>query len=178
MKSIFTLSNFLSLSRVILLFPFMHYLSLETQKGNWIALLLCLMMMLTDFLDGIVARRRHAVTTFGKYLDPVADKICVFATAIYLSFYRKNLAEWFTLLIIIKDVFILAGGAYLVLWKKLDIQSAGAGKWSVFIVALTFAFHILNYKTLGTIFLYLSLIMIIYSTWFYFARSVKLLRNS
>jgi CDP-diacylglycerol--glycerol-3-phosphate 3-phosphatidyltransferase len=177
MKSVLTLSNLLSLSRIILLIPLLYCLSLESATGNYTALLISLVAMLTDYLDGISARKFNTVTTLGKYLDPIADKLCVFGVAIYLSYFRKNLAEWFTFLLIIKDILIIVGGAYLVLWKKIVIQSEPAGKWAVFYVALTFGFYILNYRTLGSILMYISLISVLYSSWFYFKKFMRLLHS-
>jgi CDP-diacylglycerol--glycerol-3-phosphate 3-phosphatidyltransferase len=176
MKSVFTLSNLLSISRIILLIPFIHCLTLESVRGNYTALFISLVAMLTDYLDGISARKFNTVTTLGKYLDPIADKLCVFGAAIYLAYFRKNLAEWFTLLLILKDVLIIVGGAYLVLWKKIVIQSEPAGKWAVFFVALTFGFYILNYRTFGAVFMYISLISVLYSSWFYFKKFLHLLQ--
>ncbi len=178
MHSILTLSNLMSFSRILLAIPFLYFLSRETETGNYIALLFALLGMLTDFLDGIIARKFNTVTTFGKYLDPVADKICVFAGAIYLSFFRGTLPVWFTLLIIAKDVLLLAGGAFLIFKRKRVIQADLSGKWTVFIVSLTFVCFILDYPQPGMLFLYASLLLILYSTAHYVIKSVPLFRKS
>ena len=151
MKSSWTLSNFLSFSRILLLVPFLYFLSQETPGSNYIALLIGVVGIATDFLDGYFARKHDTVTTLGKYLDPIADKICVFAAAIYLSYFRKNLAEWFTLLLIFKDLLIIIGGSYLVIGKKINFQSDMAGKWAVCFIAFTFVLLILNFNLLGRV---------------------------
>jgi len=178
MNSIFTLSNFLSFSRILLLFPFFYYLSFGTPAGNYIALGIAMAAMATDFFDGVIARKFNTVSTLGKYLDPIADKICVFAAAIFFSYYRHTLPAWFTWLLILKDVFIMIGGGYLVFRKHIITQAELAGKWTVFLVALTFLSLILDWTYLSRIFLYSSLVMIVYSTGYYIVKFAPLFKSS
>lgn len=176
MNSIFTLSNFLSFSRVIILIPFFHYLSLNTATGNYWALFWAMVGMLTDFLDGRAARKFNTVTTLGKYLDPIADKICILSAAIYLTYYRGTLPAWFTWLLIAKDLLLIIGGGYILFKKKIVFQADLSGKWTVFIVALVFGCYILDYTTLGIWFLYASLVLVLYSTAHYVKKFVPVLK--
>ena len=170
MRSIFNISNALTIARIILLIPILYLLSLETQHNNYQAVVIIVVAVMTDYLDGYIARKANTVTQFGRYLDPVADKICVVATVVYLAFFRRNMAQWFALLLVFKDVLILAGAAYMVFVKKVIVQSDMPGKWAVFFVAVTIMLYILNFTVLGKIFMYVSLVWVLHSTVLYIVK--------
>ena len=80
------LPNKLTVLRVILVPFFVVFLLLSktTETMKWIALVLFIVASLTDLLDGYIARSRHLVTTFGKFMDPLADKILTISGMICL----------------------------------------------------------------------------------------------
>jgi CDP-diacylglycerol--glycerol-3-phosphate 3-phosphatidyltransferase len=69
---------------------------------------------LTDYLDGILARRFNTVTSVGKLLDPLADKFLLSGAFLVLAF-KGVLGWWLTILVLARDVIILATGAVIVL---------------------------------------------------------------
>ena len=78
---ILTLANMISLLRAFMAIPIIICL----QNENWnIAFVLIILAILSDTLDGYVARRAHEVTHFGKWLDPTADFVVILAVASYL----------------------------------------------------------------------------------------------
>lgn len=79
-----TAATWVSLSRLVLVPPMLATLLTGTTWGGWTAAGLFIVAALTDALDGHLARHRHEVTTLGKLLDPVADKILVSAAIIGL----------------------------------------------------------------------------------------------
>lgn len=81
-KSIFTIPNILSFFRICLI-PVIVWLYCDQQNYIWTTLIL-LLSGLTDVVDGIIARRFHMVSDFGKILDPVADKLTQGVTLICL----------------------------------------------------------------------------------------------
>ena len=74
------LANKLTMLRVVLIPVFFIFLYLGLP---WCALAVFVIASLTDFLDGYIARSRNMVTTFGKFLDPLADKMLVFAALLW-----------------------------------------------------------------------------------------------
>ena len=78
---ILTLANAISFIRIILSIPLV--LLLDDNK-LWQAFVIIILIVLSDFLDGYVARKADEITNFGKLIDPVADKICMMVVIIYL----------------------------------------------------------------------------------------------
>jgi len=143
--NIWTLSNFLSVLRVLLL-PFI-YLSLfqQTVTGDRWAIGLMLLAALTDVLDGLLARGRHAISSFGKIIDPLADKICLGSIAIFLITLR-GFPIWLLLLIIGRDAVIVLGGALLIRRYKIVFPSNIWGKIYSFSMALLIVAYTLRWS--------------------------------
>ncbi|MDE6994600.1 MAG: CDP-alcohol phosphatidyltransferase family protein, partial [Lachnospiraceae bacterium] len=79
------LPNKLTMFRVILIPFFVVFLLVEiTAVDKWIALAIFIIASLTDFLDGQIARKYNLVTNFGKFMDPLADKLLVCSALICL----------------------------------------------------------------------------------------------
>jgi CDP-diacylglycerol--glycerol-3-phosphate 3-phosphatidyltransferase len=107
-----TISNFLSLLRVMLLVPIFQGLSQNTPEGTAWALFYMLIAIITDFLDGYFARKLNQITDLGKVLDPIADKVCIFGVTMLLTLpIRENpLPFWFLIVIFVREIAILTGG--------------------------------------------------------------------
>ena len=80
------LPNKLTVFRVILIIPFVLFLltDLGGDYSDWISLAIFIIASLTDMLDGKIARKYNLVTNFGKFMDPLADKLLVSAALICL----------------------------------------------------------------------------------------------
>ena len=122
-------------------------------------------MILSDLLDGFVARWANEITNFGKLIDPVADKICIMVVIIFLIF---KFGIWFILflgLLTLRDVIILTIGIYLMNVQEKVFQSNWTGKWFIFITALMIICFIYNLpQWLGIGMYILSIILMIIST--------------
>lgn len=118
MRDIFLIPNLLTVSRIILVFPAIYYLD----GGIYdIALYIILFVFLSDFLDGIIARKFGMTSYIGSILDPIADKIVVISLFTYLLFVnRVNLLYY--LLIITRDISQLMSIPVLLLWKKIHFH--------------------------------------------------------
>lgn len=102
------LPNKLTLMRVIMIPFFIVFLLVPiTPYDNWIALAIFILASVTDFLDGYIARKYHLVTNFGKFMDPLADKLLVCSALICLVELEK-IAAWMVILIIARE-FIISG---------------------------------------------------------------------
>ena len=103
------LPNKLTVLRVIMVPFFVAFLlyPLAGEASNLVALALFCVASFTDFLDGYLARKNNLVTNFGKFMDPLADKLLVCSALICLSSMGR-LATWITLIIIARE-FIISG---------------------------------------------------------------------
>lgn len=102
------LPNKLTIFRVILI-PFFVVLLLVdmTAYDEWIALAIFIIASLTDFLDGHIARKYDLVTNFGKFMDPLADKLLVCSALICLVELAR-IPAWIVIVIIARE-FIISG---------------------------------------------------------------------
>ena len=81
-EEIWNLPNVLTLGRILVIPLVVGLMLLETRESALYACLLFSAAAITDFLDGYIARRRGLVTLWGQFLDPLADKLIVMATAV------------------------------------------------------------------------------------------------
>lgn len=110
-NSLNTTSNKITISRIFLAFIFVYFLYADFMLSKMIALLIFICASITDFLDGYLARKRNEVTEFGKFIDPIADKILVFGA--FLAFIDLGLVfSWMVIIILSRD-FIINGLRFL-----------------------------------------------------------------
>ena len=109
-KEIFTIPNLLSLFRLALIPLYVViYLNARSNTDYYLAAAILAVSCLTDLIDGQIARRFNMISTIGKVLDPLADKVTQFTMVICLSI--KYPILWFlVILIFIKEIFQLIAG--------------------------------------------------------------------
>ena len=117
---IFTIPNVLSLFRLLLIPVFIHFFF--TASGSFAPLLTLLLSALSDILDGFIARRFRMVSDFGKFLDPLADKLTQAALLLCLSI-RYKAAGFLLGLLLIKEL-AMASFALLTLQRTDGVHSA------------------------------------------------------
>lgn len=103
------LPNRLTILRTLMIPVFLFFL-LTDYAGNcskWIAVIVFILASLTDFLDGHIARKYNLVTNFGKFMDPLADKLLVCSAMICMTEMEK-LPAWIVIVIIARE-FIISG---------------------------------------------------------------------
>ena len=136
---ILTLANAISISRIFLAIPLVLIFEdiAHGMSGKlWQAFVLIIIIVLTDFLDGYVARKAEEITNFGKLIDPVADKVCMMVVLIYLIISYKLPFLIFFLTLAIRDIFLIIIGVYLMFSQEEVFQSNRSGKWFIGISAL------------------------------------------
>ena len=142
---IMTLANAISISRIFLAIPLVLLFE-DISKGDpgklWWAFGLIIIIVLTDFLDGYVARKAEEITNFGKLIDPVADKVCMMVVMIYLIISYKLPFLLFFVTLAIRDVFLIIIGVYLMFSQEEVFQSNRSGKWFMGITALMMTFFL------------------------------------
>lgn len=137
-ERIFTLSNFISLSRVFLVPPFLIY-SIEYANSPGLdtffyPALICVIAVFTDYLDGKIARLFKQETTLGRYLDPVCDKIVTLCGLGVIMFYF-DFPLWILVIYLIRELMGVWFGGYLYFKRGLQGKPNWWGKLGVGIVA-------------------------------------------
>lgn len=135
LRRIWTISTVLSFSRIALLAPLAYFLFADVPNNRLWAAGVIILAAATDFLDGYLARRLHQVTDFGKIIDPVADKIAAGGGSLMLVLVGA-MPLWFLVVIVVRDLLILAGGIYIKSKKNIITQSNWPGKFAVTSIAV------------------------------------------
>ncbi len=100
-----TISNQLTMGRVILIPVLMAAFYLPGFLGHWLAALIFVIASITDWFDGYLARKRGEITPFGRFLDPVADKLLV-ASALLLLVSAGDVPAILAVIIIGREIAI------------------------------------------------------------------------
>jgi CDP-diacylglycerol--glycerol-3-phosphate 3-phosphatidyltransferase len=138
------LPNLLSILRVLLMIPFFLAISREDMAT---LSLVSGTIILTDFLDGRLARAWNTVSDAGKVLDPLADKICAALAAVSLVYYR-DFPPWLLLVVILRDLIILIAGLVMMSARKPIPVSNAVGRATMTALAVTFVIYILDLELL------------------------------
>ena len=117
------LPNRLSILRVALIPLCVGLMYVETAAMDIAALVVFLLACFTDFLDGYIARRRNIVTDFGRFLDPVADKLLVLSMMIMLVSLER-LPAWLVVMVLARELAV--DGLRMVASGKGQVISAGS----------------------------------------------------
>ena len=141
-RNLWTISNMISISRIVLTAPIVYLLLQEGDAARWWALVVIAIAILTDSLDGKVARARNEITEEGKFLDPLADKIGV-GIIVFVLAITGELPWWFVGIILVRDVLIILAGIYLKVRYGVLFPSNIWGKWAVTFIAFTVFFVLL-----------------------------------
>ena len=169
---VFTISNMLSFSRILLMIPVAYCLQAQFSFHREIAVIIVLLAMVTDALDGYLARKLNEISDLGKIIDPLADKIGVGIVVIMLMIFG-DIPLWFMSLVIIRDVLIFLGGSYVQMKKGVLLVSTMSGKVTVVLISLTLIFAMLktpSFNSLYLFFLWSSVAGMVYSFSIYLKR--------
>jgi len=161
---IFNLPNFLSVLRILLIPWFLYYY----HSGNLtVAITLMVVAVLSDWFDGRAARWTNEVSEMGKILDPLADKLCLASVALYFLWIGE-LPLWFVSFVVLRDLLIFSGAAYIRYRHGVLTTSLWPGKWAVGFVSMMFVTMVWPHPVfelypLKEFFMYLSVLMLSYS---------------
>jgi len=133
---IMTLANIISFSRILLSIPLVLLLN---ENRLWQAFVIIILIILSDFLDGYIARKADEITNFGKLIDPVADKVCMMVVMIYLIIVYKLPFLLFFVTLAVRDTFLIIIGVYLMFSQEEVFQSNTSGKWFIGITTFMMA---------------------------------------
>lgn len=176
------LPNKLTLFRVILI-PFFVFFLLApyfTGYGNYIAVAVFIVASITDFLDGHIARKRNLVTNFGKFMDPLADKLLV-CSALICLIELDRLPAWIVIIIIARE-FIISGFRLIASDNGVVIAASYWGKFKTTFQMLMVIVLILDiphpvFYWLGVILTYVSLALTVISLIDYIVKNKNVLQD-
>ena len=146
------LPNKLTLLRVALIPVFVVLLLLEGGQNDTLriaALIVFCAASFTDFLDGQIARRNNLVTNFGKFMDPLADKLLV-CSALICMIELGQLPSWYVITVIARE-FIISGFRLVAADNGIVIAASWWGKFKTTFQMLTVILLILNIPALHTV---------------------------
>lgn len=142
------LPNQLTVLRIILT-PVFFFLFLSDEPVMiQISLIVFIIAAITDWYDGWLARKFNYITEWGKFLDPLADKILTSTVFIAFAFVGV-LKVWMVVLIIIRDLFITVLRMYAD-YKKVSFTTSYSAKWKTFL-QMAFLYYLLLIYTLQTV---------------------------
>lgn len=164
----YTVSNLISFSRILTAVPIIIIHQQYGDAAMGIIALLVGYLVVSDYLDGLAARKLDQITELGKFLDPLADKICASVLFLY-AVYLQLIPLWFFGLLLIRDALILAGSFFIKKKHGKVAMSVMSGKIYVNILTLYWiiAFFMPGLETLKTFLLFLTVVLMVFSFFVY-----------
>lgn len=190
------LPNKLTLLRIFLIPIFMLVVLLPNQLGvisilgtpilgnQFLGLLIFIVASITDWLDGHIARSRGLVTNFGKFADPLADKMLVM-TALIILVGQHKIASWIVAIIVCRELAVTGLRLLIVELDGEVLAAAWPGKIKTATQMLAIIFLMLNnaiFQNMGipfaNIMVYVSLFFTVYSGIDYFVKNNQVFKHS
>ncbi|WP_343343237.1 CDP-diacylglycerol--glycerol-3-phosphate 3-phosphatidyltransferase [Terrisporobacter petrolearius] len=177
------LPNKLTLLRILLIPVFVIIMMLDVTNHYLMACLIFIIASITDALDGHIARKNNLVTDFGKFMDPLADKLLVISALICMI--ESNLvAGWMVIIIVARELTVSILRAIAAADGKV-IAASGGGKIKTIsqmlaIIILLLGANIDNSMLLqvGTVFMLIATMLTLYSGADYLYKNKELFMNS
>lgn len=173
------LPNRLTILRTLMIPVFLFFL-LTDYAGNcskWIAVIVFILASLTDFLDGHIARKYNLVTNFGKFMDPLADKLLVSSAMIALVGMHR-LSSIVAIIIIARE-FIISGFRLVASDNNVVIAASYWGKFKtvsqMFMIILLIADLGGVFNTIAAILVWVSLALTVISLVDYIGKNIQVL---
>lgn len=173
----------LTIFRVILIPAIVSFLCIPGRTTNLIAAILFFVAALSDFFDGLLARRYNCVTTIGKLLDPMTDKLLVLIVLIFLV-ELKRVEGWMASVILAREIIITTLRA-IIAEKGEIIPARWSGKIktlfqlsSLNLLILHYPYFSVDMQKIGTYLLWVALFLSVISGIEYFKRFYRLALDS
>lgn len=177
-KELLNISNLLSLLRLFLAVPLWLLLD-NFYENRLIVFALCIFALVTDLMDGYLARKLNQITEMGKIIDPLADKVGISAVVIKL-FIIGQIPDYFFWMVVIRDALIFLGGIYVSRKIGKVLPSNMLGKISVLSIGFVILFILLNVdrsQIVFKLFYWISLVLIIASFIGYLIRALEFIKK-
>ncbi len=173
------IANKITLVRIFLVPVFVLFMLTDfTEYNSLIAFIVFVIATITDKIDGTIARKYNLVTDFGKFLDPIADKLLVSSALICLTA-DGTLPAWITIVIIGRE-FIISAFRLVCADTGKTVAATWWGKSKTIAQMVTIIVLLLNIPQLAileTILIYVSLALTIISLVDYFVKNINVLKE-
>ena len=174
------LPNKLTMFRVILIPFFVVFMLVDiTLYDKWIALGIFIIASLTDLLDGKIARKYNLVTNFGKFMDPLADKLLVCSALICLVALNK-IPAWMVIVIIARE-FIISGFRLIASDNGVVIAASYWGKFKttfqMIMICLMIA-DITAISVLTTVVMWMAVVLTVVSLMDYLVKNKDVMKDT
>lgn len=177
------LPNKLTILRIILVPFFVFFLLTDCLGGasRWVALAIFIIASLTDMLDGKIARKYNLVTNFGKFMDPIADKLLVCSALICLV-EMSRLEAWIVIIIIGRE-FVINGFRLVARDQGVVIAASYWGKYKTVFQIIMTCFLIVNFEATWLVIItqvlkWVALALTVVSLVDYIIKNYKVLLNT
>ena len=195
LDQVFTLANVITFIRLVMAPVALGFL---LAGNDIVATALFALTALTDFLDGQIARRTNTVSKLGQVLDPAVDRVLMICGVVGLLAIGR-LPAWIVAIVLIRDVFLLFGGSYLLKGHGIRIPVIYAGKFATTFLFIGIAGLMLNMPQIaglgwcdivwlpgfnaafcswGIWSIYIGLVLGVFTTAYYVARGIIELRKT
>ncbi|HXH74523.1 MAG TPA: CDP-diacylglycerol--glycerol-3-phosphate 3-phosphatidyltransferase [Bacteriovoracaceae bacterium] len=186
------LPNRLTFFRMLMIPVVVSALQLSANPTDWIlpyqkylghvACWIFVVASLTDFLDGYIARKRNIVTVFGSFLDPIADKFLVVSSIIMLLAVDR-ISAIVVIVLVLREMY-MTSLRLLALTEGVDVPVSNLGKWktgtqmtAVPMLMIWENFLWMDMSIVGTVLLYISVLLSLWSALMYSLSMIKKLRE-
>ncbi len=185
---IYTLPNFLTMIRILLIPIFVYYMFDGRKDHSIIAAAIFIVASITDYLDGLLARTRGDTTTMGKFLDPLADKLIVMSALVMLV-QLNRIAGWIVIILLAREMAV-NGLRSMASQRGIVIPAGFMGKAKTFVQFFAISGLIIHYpapvgfgdfvitldfQNAGMLLIYVALILSVISGALYFKKFAKTL---
>jgi CDP-diacylglycerol--glycerol-3-phosphate 3-phosphatidyltransferase len=185
-KEFLNAPNAITLVRIAMIPVFLYFTYAESRVNSFVAGLVYAVTGTTDFLDGWIARKKGLVTVIGKFLDPLADKLIVMAALVMLV-HLGRVPAWIVIVIMARE-FMVTGLRTIAMSEGIVIAAGQEGKHKTAFQVAAITFLIIHYtypidmlffsfdldaNRVGTLLLYASAVLSVWSAWIYFRDFVR-----
>jgi CDP-diacylglycerol--glycerol-3-phosphate 3-phosphatidyltransferase len=177
-QQIMSLPNGVTVIRILAIPVILLLLFTTGRTFQIITAIVFLLVALTDMLDGYFARRRKMVTTLGKFLDPLADKLLI-VTALIALISARGVPLWMVIVIVGREIAV-TGLRGIAMSEGIVISSSMMGKYktafemtSIFFLILDGKYLSIDFHLVGMALLWVALILAVLSGVDYFKRFLK-----
>ena len=175
------LPNSITLSRIAIVPVILLLAAMETKWSCFFATLFFVVAALSDLVDGYLARKNNLITSLGKFLDPLADKVLV--SSVLIMFVELAwVPAWIVIVIICRDLMV-TGLRAVASDEGVVIAADKYGKWKTTLQMIALVPLLLHHDwfglpliSLGTMLLYVSLFLTVFSGVNYFVQFFRVLR--